>query len=269
MKMLIRIIRLFYDFFLAHFKKSLANRNFRLRWVFYLYLLIIVIFANIYYISYNIDHSSFVFAKDVHQSKLSSQIREDSAQIHNLEIEATNLKLVQQRLKKGQNPRTDTLFSDYKYIFLRWNYKSASIELALNKLVFKHNALGDILTHHIRLYSPGTLEPFFENEVNLKATISDQKNAEDFGYKVISTRLEDNSKALAALKSDNFLRWNFIDFFYFSTITQATVGYGDMLPNSTFIRFLVALQTLIGIFITIIMVTYSYDLYRKRKEHEL
>jgi hypothetical protein len=96
----------------------------------------------------------------------------------------------------------------------------------------------------------------------------DQKSPEDFGRKVITNRLESNVKKLSELKNSSYLRWNFVDFFYFSTITQATVGYGDMLPNSSFIRFLVTLQTLIGVFITIIMVTYSYELYRVRRRKD-
>jgi hypothetical protein len=268
MKTMFRIIQLFYDFFLAHFKKSLANRNFRLRWVFYLYLLIITIFANIYYFSYGIDHSSFVFAKDVHQSKLSSQIKEDSVQIHNLETEATNLKAIQQRLKRTGSQHSDTIFSNLRHLFLRWDNKSVIVELSIDNLVFKHSSLGDILSHYVRLYKPNSKEPFLENEVKIKTSDEDISSPEKLGYKVISTRIDDNTKELSSLKSSNYLRWNFVDFFYFSTITQATVGYGDMLPNSTFIRFLVALQTLIGIFITIIMVTYSYDLYRKRRERE-
>ncbi|HEX8131064.1 MAG TPA: potassium channel family protein [Pyrinomonadaceae bacterium] len=43
--------------------------------------------------------------------------------------------------------------------------------------------------------------------------------------------------------------WSFLDFLYFSTITQATVGYGDILPNSTLVRVLVILQTLLGLFL--------------------
>lgn len=268
MKLLIRFLKILYEFFAAHFKKSLSNRNFRLRWVFYLYLLIIFAFAFLYNLSYNIDHSSFVFAKDVHLSKLSSQIQEDSVQIHHLEMEAINLKLVQQRLAKEGNSKTDSLYSNFRYIFLRWNFKTVSVELSLNKLVFKNSSVGDLLSHYVKLYQLGESDPFFENEVKLKAIEIDQKSPEDFGRKVIITRLESNVKKLSELKNSSYLRWNFVDFFYFSTITQATVGYGDMLPNSSFIRFLVTLQTLIGVFITIIMVTYSYELYRDRRRKD-
>ncbi len=35
-------------------------------------------------------------------------------------------------------------------------------------------------------------------------------------------------------------------FFYFSSISQATVGHGDILPNSTLVRMFAVLQVLIG-----------------------
>lgn len=51
--------------------------------------------------------------------------------------------------------------------------------------------------------------------------------------------------------------WSYFDFFYFSTITQATVGYGDILPNSTLIRFLVVIQTLLGLFLFAVAINFA------------
>lgn len=41
------------------------------------------------------------------------------------------------------------------------------------------------------------------------------------------------------------------DFLYFSIITSTTIGYGDILPNSTLIRSIVSLQSIISICLTI------------------
>jgi ABC-type Fe3+-siderophore transport system permease subunit len=41
--------------------------------------------------------------------------------------------------------------------------------------------------------------------------------------------------------------WDYVDFVYFSTMTQTTVGYGDIVPNTTFTRLLAAVQVLMGL----------------------
>ena len=43
--------------------------------------------------------------------------------------------------------------------------------------------------------------------------------------------------------------WSFWDFLYFSGITLTTVGYGDILPNSTPVRMVVLSEVLMGLFL--------------------
>jgi hypothetical protein len=43
--------------------------------------------------------------------------------------------------------------------------------------------------------------------------------------------------------------WNWIDFLYFSTITQTTVGYGDILPNTPTVRLFVIIQCIASVFL--------------------
>ncbi len=47
--------------------------------------------------------------------------------------------------------------------------------------------------------------------------------------------------------------WSYWDFLYFSTIVQTTVGFGDILPNSTLIRMLVVIHILIGYALLIVV----------------
>jgi len=46
--------------------------------------------------------------------------------------------------------------------------------------------------------------------------------------------------------------WHYWDFLYFSVIVQTTVGFGDILPNTTIIRLLVAFQIFVGYFILVV-----------------
>lgn len=45
--------------------------------------------------------------------------------------------------------------------------------------------------------------------------------------------------------------WGFPEFLYFSTIVQATIGFGDIVPNSRLVRMTVVLQSVLGIGISV------------------
>lgn len=56
-----------------------------------------------------------------------------------------------------------------------------------------------------------------------------------------------------SLESSNPKAWGFWDFFYFSVVTQVTLGYGDILPNSFSIRMLVSMQIILGLSIPVVV----------------
>ncbi|MCK4391996.1 hypothetical protein KAX17_03740 [Candidatus Bipolaricaulota bacterium] len=48
--------------------------------------------------------------------------------------------------------------------------------------------------------------------------------------------------------------WSFRDFLYFSIVTQTTLGYGDILPNSSTVRSFVAIQVLLGLALLVVII---------------
>lgn len=42
--------------------------------------------------------------------------------------------------------------------------------------------------------------------------------------------------------------WDILDFVYYSTVTLTTLGYGDIVPNSSLARFIVLLNSIAGVF---------------------
>ena len=66
----------------------------------------------------------------------------------------------------------------------------------------------------------------------------------------------DSTKSILSarlLKEDKSLKY--IDFLYFSVITQSSTGYGDILPNSRTIRLIVILQVLISVLLVTFVLT--------------
>ena len=60
--------------------------------------------------------------------------------------------------------------------------------------------------------------------------------------------------------------WNQFDFIYFSTITISTVGYGDILPNSTTVRMIVVSEVLLGQVVLVVLLNFVLTDIRKGRQ---
>jgi ion channel len=73
-------------------------------------------------------------------------------------------------------------------------------------------------------------------------------------------RVTEESRAIEArmktLGTDQPDVWSLLDFLYFSVMTQATVGYGDIIPNSTEVRIVVVLQVLCGYVVLVVLINW-------------
>ena len=73
----------------------------------------------------------------------------------------------------------------------------------------------------------------------------------------INKKISEHEDTLCSFK-DPFPRvWRYLDFLYFSVITQTTVGYGDILPNRTLIRCFVVIQVIVGLVLLGIIINLS------------
>jgi hypothetical protein len=62
-----------------------------------------------------------------------------------------------------------------------------------------------------------------------------------------SKNFPDNDAASIVDKISNYTKISFVEYFYFSCITIATIGYGDIVPVSTWARVLVILESTLGL----------------------
>jgi len=70
--------------------------------------------------------------------------------------------------------------------------------------------------------------------------------------------LDNKIHLFKGLESEN-VNYQAIDFLYFSAVTITTLGFGDILPNSTIVRFVVMIETLLGLLIIGYFISYSID----------
>ena len=258
------------------------NKIFHFFLVIGVYLIFIVVFSFLYQCAYteNVRHftfnneirairktikSEYVNSEDV--KKIVSNYRHEMSQ---LDSSAKLLKsLLDDKLNlvpivDKDNTKSTISMSGYKYTIVN-RYLPGTIYLTVKDPPESHFFLkiekNNLLITNISI--PDQTMRFLEifrhsNDKNIHvlsmipiSAISVPKDFKEFQKIIhaVSEQLDDD----ISLISSNIDRltstepWSYWDFLYFSTITQTTVGYGDMLPNTTYVRMLVIAQVLIGV----------------------
>ena len=221
--------------------RLLAEENYWLLLVFTLYLITILIFSVIYYAIYLRNPQSFSFNVDVLKSQSGIFKSETEKEIALLTIKLAALKALLRELNgapisfpKFQETKTLQI-KDFRFGFTTF-------------VVVSDTGSSARITRTIDLY-------------DVKGSHIFGIDGDEFPHiiKKLEKKLDKLKKRLMTLSTATPMVWSYWDFLYFSVITQATVGYGDILPNSTFVRMLVAAQTLIALLFLVVIINLVFQ----------
>jgi hypothetical protein len=214
---------------------------------FILFLISIVVFACVYYALYRRSPGRFLFGSDIRQSqrdafagataagiaRLEAAIEaldhwaaelQAGAPVHSLSVREAPVILASGRLtqvEKWTLPISPSGFSDSKYVCAVWD--------PAGRLVTREDLPVSRLLHDF----------------------SEQMHREEQTDR--AAKLEKLRAQLKSVTLESPFVWSFLDFLYFSAITQTTVGYGDILPNATAVRMVVVLQILVSYAVLVVL----------------
>ena len=219
--------------------KLLAEDNYWLLLVFALYLITILIFSLVYYVIHSRNPESFSFNEDVLRSQRELFKSEAEKGIVLLSTRLAALNDLTNELKGAPLP------------FPRVGNTNI-IEIGDFRFECKTNAVisaipgGMRVTYALDLYNKS-------DKIGDWISPMSAFQLPDI-IKTTEKKLTKLRKRLATLSTTSPMVWSYWDFLYFSVITQATVGYGDILPNRTAVRMLVCLQTLIALVFLVVVI---------------
>jgi hypothetical protein len=220
----------------------LQDRNVWIIVCFAIYLVLIALFAAVYYVMYRQRPKRFLFAGGIQDAQLGGYTETTSRRIAALEAENEALKHIESRLGKGATPGSlaeqkaggtlpsGSCFTLYMVYPSGSGTKIPSMEL--------RDAGGTVLAQ-VTLPTRWPWQRW--DEVFPKRRYGNQAK-----ITLLQTRLK-------TLPTSTYDIWSYWDFLYFSVVSQTTVGFGDILPNATSIRLLVVSQIILGYALLVVL----------------
>ena len=225
--------------------------------MFFVYIAVIVTFALLYDFLCRSNRRNFSFAADILGDQKIEFHARASEELESLHTQDDIYQELYDRLARKEVSYTNQPKGGYSITYGEVTLSpDTRVELKSSFILGQ----GSIRTHFfITTYSRDG-KKLFDLQESRDGQVSD-----DFFISMCSSHLESIKNRTRQLESrlksfDSATPdvWNFVDFLYFSTITQTTVGYGDILPNSSTVRVFVAAQILSGYLILAILLNMAF-----------
>ena len=204
-----------------------------------LYIINVFIFAGIYYATYRGNLQSFAFNADISKTQAETYKCDLEKTIADAYKTIEALKQLQGKLASRTEPLkipqyNKTIIESDDYIF---DYHHGPLSHLRASLTYFHLHIWDKNKANVWYFDSRYIDIFKPPDL----------------IKEVARTIDSYQSTLEALAGPTPEFWSYWDFLYFSTITQTTVGYGDILPNSTRVRKLVVYQTMIGLVILVVV----------------
>ena len=227
------------------------------------YFFFFFLFAYTYLRIYECNQKSFVFAKDINETKIQERVLRSNEEKTKLEFIISALDSVHKKIifnKQVPDSVYQEPFNPYSQGY-RYKIDDTFIDFTVSEIQQvrkKDNAIHNIYVWNDSMYINRTVN--YRIESFPYDSLSVISNIIDIDKENIKSEIE-------LLEQEKIhADWRFIDFLYFSAMTQTTIGYGDILPNSSFVRFLVMIQALLGVICTVFFVM-EYSKKRRNKQN--
>jgi len=240
-------------------KRLSFGRNRWIAGVFACYVILVFVFAVVYHQIYQHDPRTFAFSSDLARVQLTAAGSETQQQLARLNSELASLRELQGELRSmqaaptlnssGLSILTSTVTGSNASFTVSWPKARGGPKgepPQSTTLLVKHldGTRRSTIIGSSSYRLPETLEAYREL---CNTWISDWEN-----------RKQELQSGIETFKIESPDIWSFWDFFYFSAITQFTVGYGDILPNATSVRLVVVLQTFVAALLLVVVLNLTF-----------
>jgi hypothetical protein len=232
--------------------------------VFIVYLIMVFVFGCIYYYYFNKDKSYFFFLKEIERGKCEQDSTHITKILNELKNEAD---LIKKYIKDNKDGHIKPKIKKNAYATEYFYELKDGCSITIKVRHFCDSPNRDwVLPNEMEIepeyyYSISFLDPSSNIKwSSLWSTGSGYWFTTDIEYsdpmnRIINETFDSIQKDIEYLEMCREQpNWSYMDFVYFSTITQCTVGYGDILPNHTKIRIFVIIQVMLGYSILVVFI---------------